>query len=38
VPIIYDGHRLDETLRLDVIDADQIICEIKAVDDVAPVH
>lgn len=38
VPIIYDGHRLDETLRLDVIVADQIICEIKAVDDVAPVH
>jgi GxxExxY protein len=38
VPIIYDGHRLDETLRLDVIVDGQIICEIKAVDGIAPVH
>lgn len=38
VPIIYDGHRLDETLRLDVIVEGQIICEIKAVDEIAPVH
>lgn len=38
VPIIYDGHRLDEALRLDVIVEGQIICEIKAVDEIAPVH
>ncbi len=38
VPIIYDGHRLAETLRLDVIVEEQIICEIKAVDELAPIH
>ena len=37
IPIVYDGLRFDEGLRLDVLVEDLIICEIKAVDDVNPV-
>jgi GxxExxY protein len=38
LPIIYDGIKLDEGLRLDVLVEGQIICELKAVDEIAPVH
>ena len=37
IPIIYDGITFDEGLRLDVFVEEQIICEIKAVDEVNPV-
>ncbi len=32
VPIVYDGIKFDEGLRLDVLVEDLIICELKAVD------
>jgi GxxExxY protein len=37
IPIVYDGIRFDEGLRLDVLVDDAIICELKAVDEVNPV-
>jgi GxxExxY protein len=38
VPIVYDGLRFDEGLRLDVLVEERIICELKAVEVVHPVH
>jgi GxxExxY protein len=38
VPIEYDGIRFDEGLRLDVLVADRVICELKAVETMKPVH
>jgi len=32
IPILYDGLRFDEGLRLDVLMDDRVICELKAVD------
>ena len=37
IPIFYDGITFPEGLRLDVLVEDQIICEIKALDQVNPV-
>jgi len=37
LPINYDGIVFDECLRLDVLVEDQIICELKAVNEVNPV-
>ncbi len=37
VPIVYDGIKLEEGLRLDVLVDDLIICELKAVDEMNPV-
>lgn len=37
-PIIYDGLRLDEGYRLDLLVDQRIIIEIKAVETLAPVH
>ncbi len=37
VPIIYDGLEFDEGLRLDVLVEDQVICELKALENVNPV-
>ena len=37
VPISYDGIVFDEGLRLDVLVAESVICELKAVDEVNPV-
>ncbi|HPN32376.1 MAG TPA: GxxExxY protein [bacterium] len=34
LPIIYDGIKFDEGLRLDVLVEDIIICELKAIDKV----
>ena len=33
VPIVYDGIKFDEALRLDVIVDDLVICELKAVEE-----
>lgn len=38
LPIMYDSIQLDNALRLDVLVNDQIICELKAVDEITPVH
>ena len=38
IPIVYDGICFDEALRLDVLVEGQIICELKAVDALLPVH
>lgn len=38
VPLIYDGIRLNESLRLDVVADEQVICELKAVEEILPVH
>ncbi len=37
VPIVYDGIRFDEGLRLDVLVAEAVICELKAVEVMHPV-
>jgi GxxExxY protein len=37
IPIVYDGLMFDEGLRLDVLVEDDVICELKAVDEVNPV-
>lgn len=37
VPIVYDGIRFEEGLRLDVLVEGEIICELKAVDEMNPV-
>ena len=38
LPIIYDGIRFDEGLRLDVLVERKVICELKAVEHLIPVH
>ena len=38
VPIVYDGLTFDEGLRLDVLVEQLVICELKAVDTILPVH
>jgi GxxExxY protein len=37
IPIVYDGLRFDEGLRLDVMVENSIICELKALENVNPV-
>lgn len=37
VPIVYDGMRFNEGLRLDVLVDDLVVCELKAVDEMNPV-
>jgi len=38
VPIVYGGIKLDDGLRLDLLVEDRIIVELKAVQDILPVH
>lgn len=38
VPIIYDGIKLGEALKLDVLVEELVICELKAVETLLPVH
>jgi GxxExxY protein len=38
IPLIYDGIKFDEGLRLDVLVEDLVICELKAVDVILPVY
>lgn len=37
IPIVYDGLKFDEGLRLDVIVDNLVICELKAVEEMNPV-
>ena len=37
VPIVYDGIRFSETLRLDVLVEDLVICELKSVEAMSPI-
>jgi len=37
IPIVYDGLEFNEGLRLDVLVEDQVICELKALENVNPV-
>ncbi|MBI5540556.1 MAG: GxxExxY protein [Bacteroidia bacterium] len=37
IPIVYEGIRFEEGLRLDVLVDNSIICELKAVDEMNPV-
>ncbi|MFC1713171.1 GxxExxY protein [Candidatus Poribacteria bacterium] len=37
IPVIYDGIRFDEALRLDVLVEDMVICELKAVEEIRTV-
>ena len=37
IPIIYDGIKFNEGLRLDVLVENLVVCEIKAVDEINPV-
>ena len=38
VPLVFDGIKFAEALRLDVLVEDKIICELKIVDALASVH
>ncbi len=38
LPIYYDGVKLDEGFRLDVLVENLVICELKAVDEMSPVY
>ncbi len=38
VPVVYDGMRLEAALKIDVLVEDIIVCELKAVEFVLPVH
>jgi len=38
VPIVYDGIRFEEGLRLDVLVEDLVICELEAVETFNPVY
>ncbi|MFA6293557.1 MAG: GxxExxY protein [Victivallales bacterium] len=38
IPIMYRGLRIDSGLRLDIVVEDRIILELKAVEDILPVH
>ena len=37
LPIVYDGIKFDEGLRIDILVEDSIICELKAVNEMCPV-
>lgn len=37
VPIVYDGIRFDEGLRIDVLVEDRVVCELKAVESMLPI-
>ncbi len=38
IPIVYEGLRLEAGFRIDLLVADQVIIEIKAIDKEAPIH
>src|SRR5882757_3326422 len=38
LPVQYDGIQIDTGLRLDLIVANEVICELKAVEAIIPVH
>lgn len=38
VPVLYDGVFLDAALRIDILVDDRLILELKAVEQIAPIH
>lgn len=38
IPILYDGLRFDQGFRVDVLDEDLIVCELKAVEGGNPLY
>jgi GxxExxY protein len=38
MPLVYDGIRFDEGLRIDVLVEKNIVCELKAIEMIKPVH
>ncbi|MEW6659491.1 MAG: GxxExxY protein [Thermodesulfobacteriota bacterium] len=38
LPVIYDGIKLDEGLRLDMLVEDALVIELKAIEEILPVH
>ena len=38
LPIVFDGHRLNSTYRIDLLIEKQLIVEVKAVERILPVH
>jgi GxxExxY protein len=38
LPVVYDGIKLDAGYRIDLLVENQIILELKAVDEIAPIH
>ena len=38
LPIVYDGARLDAGYRLDILVEDAVVVEVKAVEEIAPIH
>ncbi len=37
-PVIYDGHRMESTLRLDLLVEDLVVVEVKAAEQLLPIH
>ncbi len=37
-PVIYDGHRMESTLRLDLVVEDLVVVEVKAAEQLLPIH
>jgi GxxExxY protein len=38
LPIVYDGARLDAGYRLDILVEEAVVVEVKAVEEIAPIH
>jgi len=38
LPVIYDGVRLDAGYRLDLVVEDMVVVELKAIEELAPIH
>lgn len=38
LPVVYDGHNLEGALRLDMLVEDVLVLELKAVEEILPVH
>jgi GxxExxY protein len=38
LPIVYDGTHLDAGYRLDILVEDAVVVEVKAVEEIAPIH
>lgn len=38
LPVVYNGRKLESGYRIDIIVQDKVILEIKAVDELAPIH
>ncbi|QDT68900.1 hypothetical protein MalM25_18260 [Planctomycetes bacterium MalM25] len=38
LPVVFQGHQVDAGYRLDLLVEDVVIVELKAVDEIAPIH